>query len=93
MPLRKTQDDRHASAAGAGISIRVVERVTFGQADLEPNRLILGDNLSVMRLLSAESVDLIYADPPFFSGRQYQAGRRGEERGEGRGNRKMQDGR
>ena len=49
----------------------------------------MGDNLSVMRLLSAASVDLIYADPPFFSGRQYQAGRRGRgERGRGEGTEK-----
>jgi DNA modification methylase len=35
------------------------------------NRLIWGDNLSVMRSLPSESIDLIYIDPPFFSGRQY----------------------
>jgi len=35
------------------------------------NRLIWGDNLSVMRSLPAESIDLIYIDPPFFSGRNY----------------------
>ena len=35
------------------------------------NRLIWGDNLSVMRSLPDESIDLIYIDPPFFSGRDY----------------------
>lgn len=35
------------------------------------NRLILGDNLIVMRSLPDKSIDLIYADPPFFSGRNY----------------------
>ncbi len=35
------------------------------------NRLYLGDNLDVMRSLPCESIDLIYADPPFFSGRSY----------------------
>jgi site-specific DNA-methyltransferase (adenine-specific) len=35
------------------------------------NRLIWGDNLSVMRSLPSESIDLIYIDPPFFSGRNY----------------------
>lgn len=35
------------------------------------NRLIWGDNLSVMRSLPDECIDLIYIDPPFFSGRNY----------------------
>ncbi len=30
-----------------------------------------GDNLSIMRTMSDESVDLIYLDPPFFSGKNY----------------------
>ncbi|MDI9408289.1 MAG: site-specific DNA-methyltransferase [Candidatus Pacebacteria bacterium] len=33
--------------------------------------LYLGDNLAIMRGLAAESVDLGYADPPFFSQRNY----------------------
>jgi site-specific DNA-methyltransferase (adenine-specific)/adenine-specific DNA-methyltransferase len=77
---RKTQPGQNASAAGTGLSLRVVERVGPGRADLEPNRLILGDNLGVMRLLPDESLDLVYADPPFFSGRQYRAG--GERKAE-----------
>lgn len=35
------------------------------------NRLILGDNLSVMGTLSDECADLIYIDPPYFSNRVY----------------------
>lgn len=35
------------------------------------NRLIWGDNLSVMRSLPDACIDLIYIDPPFFSGRNY----------------------
>ncbi len=50
---------------------QVVERISFGHPDLEPNRLFWGDNLHVMRQLPSESIDLIYIDPPFFSGRQY----------------------
>lgn len=50
---------------------QVVERVSFGHPALEPNRLFWGDNLHVMRQLPSESIDLIYIDPPFFSGRQY----------------------
>ena len=36
------------------------------------NKLILGDNLEIMRTLESESVDLIYLDPPFFSNRNYE---------------------
>ena len=50
---------------------QVVERVSFGHPELEPNRLFWGDNLHVMRQLPSESIDLIYIDPPFFSGREY----------------------
>jgi DNA modification methylase len=53
------------------LPFQVVERVTFGHPHLEPNRLFWGDNLHVMRQLPSESIDLIYIDPPFFSGRQY----------------------
>lgn len=47
------------------------DRVSFGYSDLEPNRLIWGDNLHVMRMLPSNSIDLIYIDPPFFSGANY----------------------
>ena len=47
------------------------DRITFGHPDLEPNRLIWGDNLHVMRMLPSNSIDLIYIDPPFFSGKNY----------------------
>lgn len=53
------------------LPFQVVERVPFGHSSLEPNRLFWGDNLHVMRQLPSESIDLIYLDPPFFSGRQY----------------------
>lgn len=33
------------------------------------NRVAMGDNLDVIKTLPNESVDLIYADPPFFTGR------------------------
>lgn len=36
------------------------------------NQLILGDCLDVLNRLDAESVDLIYLDPPFFSNRNYE---------------------
>ena len=50
---------------------QVVDRVELGSPELEPNRLIWGDNLHAMRTLPSESVDLIYIDPPFFSNRVY----------------------
>jgi DNA modification methylase len=43
---------------------------------LPPNRLILGDNLAVMSALLPDyegRIDLIYADPPFFTNRRYPA--------------------
>jgi DNA modification methylase len=36
------------------------------------NKLILGDNLEVLKTFAADSVDLIYLDPPFFSNRDYE---------------------
>ncbi len=36
------------------------------------NKLLLGDNLEILRQLNSESVDLIYLDPPFFSNRNYE---------------------
>ena len=51
---------------------QVIERVSLGRDEPhEPNRLIWGDNLHVMRQIPSGSVDLIYIDPPFFSGRYY----------------------
>ena len=35
------------------------------------NKLFYGDNLTIMRKMSSESVDLIYLDPPFNSNRSY----------------------
>lgn len=48
-----------------------IERVSFGHPELEPNKLFFGDNLHIMRMLPSKSIDLIYIDPPFFSGKQY----------------------
>ncbi len=44
--------------------------VQFGSPELESNLLYYGDNLQVLRTLP-ESIDLIYIDPPFFSGEEY----------------------
>lgn len=37
---------------------------------MRTNRIILGDNLEVLRSLEADSVDLIYIDPPFNTGKR-----------------------
>ncbi len=47
------------------------DTVIFNNQDAPANRLYLGDNLQVLRTLKSESIDLIYIDPPFFSGRNY----------------------
>jgi DNA modification methylase len=36
------------------------------------NKLILGDNLEILKQLKENSIDLIYLDPPFFSNRNYE---------------------
>ena len=48
-----------------------MERIEFGNPELDPNKLFFGDNLHVMRSLPSESIDLIYIDPPFFSQQNY----------------------
>jgi DNA modification methylase len=56
--------------------------ISFGSPDaggfLDPkhkkiplNAIFFGDNLHVLRALPSNSIDLIYIDPPFFSGRNY----------------------
>ncbi|OHA09970.1 MAG: hypothetical protein A3H71_01580 [Candidatus Sungbacteria bacterium RIFCSPLOWO2_02_FULL_48_13b] len=47
------------------------DTVIFNNPKAPANQLILGDNLEVLRTLPTESIDLIYIDPPFFSGRNY----------------------
>lgn len=47
------------------------DTVIFNDPNTEPNKLYLGDNLEVLRTLKSGSIDLIYIDPPFFSGRNY----------------------
>jgi DNA modification methylase len=47
-----------------------LDTINFGNHG-EPNKLYWGDNLHVMRTLPSESIDLIYIDPPFFSGKNY----------------------
>jgi len=39
---------------------------------MEVNKLILGDNLEILKTFESDSIDLIYLDPPFFSNRNYE---------------------
>jgi DNA modification methylase len=41
-----------------------------GRGSVSAGRLIHGDNLAVMNVLADASIDLIYADPPFFTRRR-----------------------
>jgi len=43
-----------------------------GQVPVETNLIYCGDNLEVLARFPDKSVDLIYADPPFFSNKQYE---------------------
>ena len=47
------------------------DTVIFNDSTSPANKLYLGDNLEVLRTLKSDSIDLIYIDPPFFSGRNY----------------------
>jgi DNA modification methylase len=42
------------------------------ELDFSVNKLILGDNLEILKTIADNSVDLIYLDPPFFSNRNYE---------------------
>jgi len=41
-----------------------------GQSDLPTGRIVLADNLTVLGETASESIDLIYVDPPFNTGRR-----------------------
>ena len=43
-------------------------RHSFGHPELEPDRLILGDNMEALLGLGEGSIDLVYVDPPFGTG-------------------------
>ena len=72
LPLGCDKDEQyHKVYPRLPLPFQKADRISFGSPKLEPNRLFWGDNLHVMRMLPSESIDLIYLDPPFFSGRNY----------------------
>lgn len=71
-PIGWDGNDFKDSFKSKDLNLLSSEEIDFGEKDISiENRLIWGDNLSVMRSLPSESIDLIYIDPPFFSGRNY----------------------
>lgn len=50
--------------------------ITVVEGEGSPSRLVLGDCLELMRQLPSASLDLIYVDPPFATGRQRDGGAR-----------------
>ena len=72
LPLGCDRDEQyHRVYPRIPLPFQKADRISFGSPKREPNRLFWGDNLHVMRMLPTESIDLIYLDPPFFSGRNY----------------------
>lgn len=77
LPIGCTKDEKSGKISYkkfyplVNLPFQQIEKIPFGSEDLEPNRLIWGDNLHVMRMLPSNSIDLIYIDPPFFSGKNY----------------------
>ncbi|MGH2620648.1 MAG: DNA-methyltransferase, partial [Anaerolineales bacterium] len=86
MPRSVKRNLKTATLQWPDKSLEPADPIALGQTDLvlptgggsvaHPNRLILGDSLGVMAALLAQfegQVDLIYADPPFHSGKTYRA--------------------
>ena len=78
MPELTWHGKRLAQTAPASIiTDSIIYPNGLGYPAIEPqNRLILGDNLSVMAALLPEyegKIDLIYADPPFYTNRKFSA--------------------
>ena len=77
MPELIWPNKRTPSPVPAGLqlySITYPDGVGYPDGDAG-NRLILGDNLAIMSALMADyegKIDLIYADPPFFTNRHFQ---------------------
>ena len=63
---------RKIHGVGAGTKGTLVLRECDGGFGMEGrgNRIVQGDNLEVLRGMAARSVELIYIDPPFNTGRQ-----------------------
>ncbi len=58
----------------SGIVFRQIETSQIRESADTGRLIFCGDNMELMKTLSPESIDLIYADPPFFSNRNHSAG-------------------
>ncbi|GHU25755.1 hypothetical protein FACS1894164_15740 [Spirochaetia bacterium] len=61
---------RAAQFVANGIMINDI--AANGELNFTVNRLILGDNLEILKSIQDETVDLIYLDSPLFSNRNYE---------------------
>jgi DNA modification methylase len=71
-----TLEEIGGSRRGALFTEAIVQPLGSDGRGKPANRLILGDNLEIMEALLPEyegRIQLIYADPPFFTNRKYQA--------------------
>jgi DNA modification methylase len=80
--IRLDWNGRHAAQTEISPLPELTSSEIYGTATAEGwrNRLIQGDNLAIMAALRAEvvgKVDLIYLDPPFFTGAEWHAQMRG----------------
>ena len=78
MPLLNWRDKHSPDPQPANLKTdSIIFPQGIGYPDANPeNRLILGDNLTVMNALLPDyegKINLIYADPPFFTNRKYPA--------------------
>ena len=51
----------------------MTKKIKDNECNITENTVFHGDNLYVMKGINANSIDLIYADPPFNSNRNYEA--------------------
>lgn len=56
-----------------GCNIEDGKTIKAIDVDIKPRTIWVGDNLPILRGLESGSVDMVYADPPFNSNRQYAA--------------------
>ncbi len=77
MPSLSFTGKDHAQPSPASLLCEAFTYPLGGPLETQPaNRLLLGDNLPIMAALLPEyegRIDLIYADPPFFTNRQFPA--------------------
>ena len=78
MPILTWHSKRHSDPQPASLTVdSIIYPGGRGYPNAQPeNRLIFGDNLAVMASLLPEyegRINLIYADPPFFTNRKYSA--------------------